>query len=98
MPLVHFSFTHASSDRLLLYLNPFFVAVSLDNPMDIDAGYVDVLCSKVPNIHHLLHLQRIKSDELSLHTKNASRPLILKFKKVKHEPIKVIYQKIAPAY
>lgn len=43
---------------LVLYLNPFLVAGSLDNPVDVDAGYVDVLFSKGPNIHHLLHLHR----------------------------------------
>lgn len=43
---------------LVLYLNPFFVASSLDNPVDVDAGYVDVLFCKGPNIHHLLHLRR----------------------------------------
>lgn len=42
----------------VLYLNPFLVAGSLDNPVDVDAGYVDVLFSKGPDIHHLLHLQR----------------------------------------
>lgn len=41
---------------LVLYLNPFFVAGSLDNPVDVDAGYVDVLFSKGPHLHHLLHL------------------------------------------
>lgn len=41
---------------LVLYLNPFLEAGSLDNPVDIDAGYVDVLCSEGPNIHYLLHL------------------------------------------
>lgn len=44
----------------VLYLNPFLIAGSLDNPMDVDAGYVDVLCSKGPNIYHLLHLQGTK--------------------------------------
>lgn len=41
-----------------LYLDPFFVAISLDNPVHVDAGYVDVLFGKSPNIHHLLHLRR----------------------------------------
>lgn len=40
----------------VLYLNPLFVAASLDNPVDIDAGYVYVLFGKRSNIHHLLHL------------------------------------------
>lgn len=43
---------------LVLYLNPFLVAVSLDNPVDVDAGYVDVLFSEGPNIHHFFHLHR----------------------------------------
>lgn len=40
----------------MLYLNPFLIAGSLDNPVDVDAGYVDVFFSKGPNIHNLLHL------------------------------------------
>lgn len=43
---------------LALYLNPFLVACSLDNPVDVDARYVDVLFGEGPNIHHLLHLRR----------------------------------------
>lgn len=58
--------THARPERfhyyyflfVLLYLDPLLVAGSLDDPVDIDAGYVDVLCSKGPNIHHLFHLHR----------------------------------------
>lgn len=43
---------------LVLYLNPFLIAGSLDNSVDVDAGYVDVLFSKGSNIHHLFHLHR----------------------------------------
>lgn len=50
---------HCSLKRLFApYLDPFFVAISLDNPVHVDAGYVDVLFGKSPNIHHLLHLRR----------------------------------------
>lgn len=42
---------------LVLYLDPFLIAGSLDHPVDVDAGYVDVLFSKSPNIHHFFHLQ-----------------------------------------
>lgn len=40
------------------YLNPFLIAGSLDNSVDVDAGYVDVLFSKGSNVHHLFHLHR----------------------------------------
>lgn len=43
---------------LVLYLNPFLIAGSLDNSVDVDAGYVDVLFSKGSNVHHLFHLHR----------------------------------------
>lgn len=53
---------------LIFYLNPFLVAVPLDDPVDVDAGDVDVLFSKGPDIHHLLHLHRdTESDELHIH-------------------------------
>lgn len=50
--------TSAAERLFTLYLDPFFVAVSLDNSVHVDAGYVDVLFGKSPNIHHLLHLRR----------------------------------------
>lgn len=50
--------TSAAGRLFTLYLNPFFIAISLDNPVHVDAGYVDVLFGKSPNIHHLLHLRR----------------------------------------
>lgn len=45
-------------NELLLYLNPFLKAGSLDNSVDVDAGYMDVLFSKGSNIHQLFHLHR----------------------------------------
>lgn len=41
---------------LVWYLNSLLIARSLDNSVDIDAGYVDVLLSESPNIYHLFHL------------------------------------------
>lgn len=38
------------------YLDPFLIAASLDDSVDIDTGDVDVLCSKSPHVHHLLNL------------------------------------------
>lgn len=59
--------------RPVWYLDPFFVAGSLDDPLDVDAGYVDVLFSEGPNIHHLLHLHRdtvkcLTTIEIKFHT------------------------------
>lgn len=45
-----------------MYLNPFLVTASLDDPVDVDAGYVDVLFSKGPNIHHFLYLHRDRDE------------------------------------
>lgn len=42
----------------IFYLNPFLIAASLDNSVDIDTGDVDVLCGECPDVHHLLHLRR----------------------------------------
>lgn len=38
------------------HLDPFLVAISLDDPVDVDAGDVDVLCCKCAHIYNLLHL------------------------------------------
>lgn len=53
---------------VLLYLYSLLVAGSLDYPVDVDAGDVDVLLRKGSHIHHLLHLHRDtqkRQDELS---------------------------------
>lgn len=42
----------------IFYLNPFLIAASLDNPVHIDTGDVDVLRGKRPDVHHLLHLSK----------------------------------------
>lgn len=41
-----------------LYLDPFLIAASLDDSVDIDTGNVNVFCGKIPDVHHLLNLHR----------------------------------------
>lgn len=50
------SISNATQLVSIYYLNPFFIAASLDNSVNIDTGDVDVLCSERPDVHHLLHL------------------------------------------
>lgn len=40
------------------HLYPLLVAVSLNDPVDVDTGDVDVLLRKRTHVHHLLHLHR----------------------------------------
>lgn len=39
------------------HLDPFLVAITLDDPVDVDAGDVDVLCCKCAHVYNLLHLK-----------------------------------------
>lgn len=68
------------SHALVSYLNPLLVAAALDNPVDVDAGYVDVPFSKSSNIHHLLHLHthRETQKKWAFSCQNFVRPLTLK--------------------
>lgn len=70
-------FSPAGFKWTVLYLDPFFVAASLDDPVDVDARYVDVLFGEGADVHHLLHLHRdteIERDERRLHLENVTSP------------------------
>lgn len=49
------SYPSYTSDHVT-YLNPLLVAGPLDDPLDIDVRYMDVLWGDFPNLHNLLYL------------------------------------------
>lgn len=54
-PYTGLSYPSHTSDHVT-YLNPLFIAGSLDDPLDIDVRYMDVLRGNFPDLHNLLYL------------------------------------------
>lgn len=57
-PRIELYVQYATQLVSIFYLNPFLIASSLDNSVNIDTGDVDVLCGERSDLHHLLHLSK----------------------------------------